>query len=242
MVSRFKGRIDVIRLQRFPETMRVLTILFVLLNFALAHAHQVNGTVQILLKGDKKKQDVSSVIVYLEQADGSAKNAGGNGKREFEMATKNKQFQPRSLAVPVGAVVSFPNMDPIYHNLFSVSSPNQFDLGLYKGGESKKRSFDSPGIVRVFCNVHPQMTATIIVSNTPYFTSADKNGNYSLANIPSGIFLVKAFSEEGQAVEKIEIKDQPLTVPLTIDARNFKKLPHKNKFGKDYSADDNEGY
>ena len=221
--------------------MRVLTIVFLLFPLAFAQAHEISGTVEVLLKGDKKKQDLSAVIVYLDLPD-AGKTLSGGVKRDFEMATKNKQFQPRSMAVPVGAMVNFPNLDPIYHNLFSVSAPNQFDLGLYKGGERKKRAFNAPGIVRVFCNVHPQMTATIIVANTPYFTSADKQGAYSLADVPPGTFSLKAYSEEGQTGQTIEMKDQPLTVPLHIDGRSFKKLSHKNKFGKDYSADENERY
>ncbi len=221
--------------------MRVLTIVIFLLQLALADAHQISGTVEVLLKGEKKKQDLSAVLVYLELAD-AGKTVPGAGSKDFEMATKNKQFQPRLMVVPVGAMVNFPNFDPFYHNLFSVSSPNQFDLGLYRGGESKKRSFSAPGIVRVFCNVHPQMTATIVVSNTPYFTSADKQGNYSLTNVPSGTFYLKAYSEEGQAMQTIVMKDQPLAIPLSIDGKSFKKLPHKNKFGKDYSTDENERY
>jgi len=222
--------------------MRVLLALFVLFIVAAAQAHEVSGTVQVVLKGDKKKQDLSGVVIYLENTGVSSKTAGSFSKREFEMATRNKQFQPRSLAISAGAVVTFPNLDPIYHNIFSVSAPNQFDLGLYKGGENRKKSFGAPGIVRVFCNVHPQMTATIIVSGTPYFTTADKQGNYSLGNIPSGSFLLKAYSEEGQSSQKIDVRDQPLTVALIIDGKSFKKVPHKNKFGKDYSAEDNEGY
>jgi plastocyanin len=201
-------------------------------------AHEVGGTVEVLLKGDKKKSDLSSVIVYLDQIQGDARITPAMLKNKFEMSTKNKQFFPRFLPIPLGAKVDFPNYDPIYHNLFSVSRPNDFDLGLYKGGASKSKTFESPGIVRVFCNVHPQMSATIVVCNTPYYGHADKSGKFSLGLIPWGIFELRAHSEEGQASQKIEVKDIPLNIKLTIDGRSFKKLPHKNKFGKDYSTDE----
>jgi plastocyanin len=222
------------------RTSAVLCCLFFLLSLAAAQAHDVSGTVQIILKGDKPKSDISAVIVYLELPENV--KAAPSSRREYEMATKNKQFSPRAVAVPVGAAVNFPNSDPIYHNIFSVSAPNQFDLGLYKGGESKTKIFEAPGIVRVFCNVHPQMTATIIVANTPYFTTADKQGAFSFGNIPDGNYLLKAYADEGQSSQRIEVKDAVLNVTVKIDARNYKQLPHKNKFGKDYSADENERY
>ena len=218
----------------------ILCSLFLLFIFAVAEAHDVSGTVQIMLKGDKPKSDLSTVIVYLEQPENP--KAAPSSHREYQMATKNKQISPRALAVPVGAVVNFPNSDPIYHNLFSVSAPNQFDLGLYKGGESKTKAFEAPGIVRVFCNVHPQMTATIVVANTLYFTTADKQGAFSFGNVPDGNYLLKAYADEGQSSQKIEVRDTALNVPVKIDARSYKQLPHKNKFGKDYSTDENERY
>ncbi len=220
--------------------MRRLTVVFVLLSALWLEALEVSGTVEIIQKGDKKKTDLSSVLVYLDQIKSDAPPQTGRSETEikkvYEMSMKNKQFAPRSMAVVLGATVRFPNFDPIFHNMFSVSRPNDFDLGLYKGGASKSKIFNSPGIVRVFCNVHPQMTATIVVSDTPFQTHADKAGNFSLENIPSGSFFLRAYAEEGQVSQKIDIKNVPLKMFLTIDAKSFKKIPHKNKFGKDYST------
>jgi plastocyanin len=219
----------------------IATILFLLFT-AQVFAHEVSGTVGVVLKGDKKKTDLSSVIVYLDPLKTDSKISSAALKKQYDMSTKNKAFVPRSLAVPVGATVNFPNYDSIFHNLFSVSAPNQFDLGLYKGGASKSKVFERPGIVKVFCNVHPQMTSTIIVSASPYFTLADKTGNFSLGLIPSGAFVIRAYADEGQSFQQIEVGDTPLKVHLTIDAKNFKKVPHKNKFGKDYSTNEDERY
>jgi plastocyanin len=214
------------------------TTLAVFFLAASLHAHEVLGTVEIILKGEKKKSDLSNVIVYLDQIQSDVKLTQNELNKKFEMSTKNKQFSPRLLAVPVGATVNFPNFDPIFHNLFSVSRPNDFDLGLYKGGASKSKTFETAGIVRVFCNVHPQMTATIVVSNSPFYTTTDTQGNFTLGVIPWGSFNLRAFSEEGQASQRIDVKDKPIRVNMTIDGRSYKKIKHKNKFGKDYAGED----
>ncbi|MCI0607099.1 hypothetical protein L0156_29280 [bacterium] len=217
--------------------MRLFSVFLFLLFTVQTQAHDVSGTVEVLLKGEKKKTDLSSVIIYLDPVSQSIIPEEAL-KKTFTMSTKNKQFAPRALAVPVGAKVQFPNFDSIFHNIFSVSSPNQFDLGLYKGGGSKTQSFQKPGVVKVFCNVHPQMSATIVVSASPYYTIADQAGNFMLGDIPNGSFQLRAFAEEGQTVKKIDVGEKALQVLLTIDGRTFKKLRHKNKFGKDYSSTD----
>ena len=215
----------------------IATILFFFAIVSPVWAHEVLGTVEIVLKGEKKKSDLSNVIVYLDQIESDANIGANELKKKFDMATKSKQFTPRALTVPVGAMVNFPNFDPIFHNIFSVSRPNDFDLGLYKGGASKSKTFDSPGIVRVFCNVHPQMTATIVVTNSGFYTTADKKGNFHLGIIPWGSFTVRAYSEEGQTSQRIDVKDQAIHLKLSIDGRAFKKIKHKNKFGKDYAGE-----
>jgi plastocyanin len=221
--------------------MRGYAFLFVFLFSIQLFAHDVSGTVQVILKGDQKKTDLSSVIVYLDSTSES-KIPSELVNKNFTMATRNKQITPRVLAVPLGASVQFPNFDSIFHNLFSVSAPNQFDLGIYKSGDSKAQIFRNPGIVKIFCNVHPQMSATIVVNTTPYSTIADAKGNFDLGQIPNGTYDVKAYTEEGQTSERITVGDMPQKVHLSIDARNFKKLRHKNKFGKDYSTNEDERY
>jgi plastocyanin len=221
---------------------RLAILVFVSLFAASALAHELSGTVEVTLKGDKKKEDLSSVVVYLDQIKDDPAVPASQLKKEFLMETRNKQLTPRVLAVPVGSTVSFPNFDPIFHNLFSVSRPNDFDLGLYKGGTSKSKTFTVPGVIRVYCNVHPQMTATIIVANSGFYTVAGKSGSYSLGQVPPGSFMLRAYSEEGQTEQKIDMGNSSLNVKLTIDAKNFKKIKHKNKFGKDYPTDENERY
>ena len=98
------------------------------------------------------------VVVWLEPANGAP--AGRIPPHRYVMEQKDKHFKPHVLAIPVGAAVDFPNHDPIFHNVFSLSGPQPFDLGLYRAGESRPRTFTTPGTYRVFCNIHPQMTAS----------------------------------------------------------------------------------
>ena len=104
---------------------------------------------------------------------------------------KNKTFQPRVLAVPVGSTVEFPNNDGIYHNVFSLSTPQPFDLGLYRSGESPSRTFTAPGIYRVFCNIHPQMSAVLVVAPTATSPLPHPTGD-TCSILPSGRFRVTA--------------------------------------------------
>jgi plastocyanin len=221
--------------------MRFLSAVLIVIFASITFAHDVSGTLEVILKGEKKKDDLSSAVVYLDELKEAVVSLA-EMKKDFSMTTKNKELNPHAMAIPVGAKIVFPNYDPIFHNLFSVSAPNDFDLGLYKGGASKSHSFTKPGIVRVFCNVHPQMSATIVVANSPYFTNAGKNGSFRLVEIPDGNYMLRAYTEEGQTEQKIQVSTTPLNVKLSIDGRNFKKLKHKNKFGKDYTTDENEKY
>jgi len=221
---------------------RSLTITLLIFLSSIVAANEVTGKVDIVLKGDKEKADLDSTIVYLQPNGGNADIPAAEVKKAYTVRMKNKQFAPQAIVIPVGATVDFPNDDAIYHNIFSVSAPNQFDLGLYKSGASESKTFSSPGEVKLFCNVHPQMTGTILVVQTPYYTLTDKEGNFSFSNVAPGVYDIKAYSEEGQTSQKIDIRQNSLKVILTIDGKNYKKLPHKNKFGKDYNTDENEKY
>ncbi len=120
-------------------------------------------------------------VVYAEPIDSPAPRA----PKRLTLTQKNKTFQPRVLAVPVGSTVEFPNNDGLYHNVFSLSSPQPFDLGLYRSGESPSRTFTAPGIYRVFCNIHPQMSAVLVVAPTAYVAAAASDGRYML-DLPTG--------------------------------------------------------
>ncbi|HEX9161184.1 MAG TPA: hypothetical protein VF980_05695 [Thermoanaerobaculia bacterium] len=154
------------------------------------------------------------------------------------MTTRNKTLIPHVLAVPVGSTVTFPNQDPISHNLFSLSSANAFDLGLYRKGAGKSEKFNTPGIVNVYCNVHPNMSAVIHVMATPYYTFADQEGHYTF-DVPPGRYRLIAWNEQGGEVESdLDVAAGGVSGPvaLTLDSRNFRLSQHMDKVGKPYKA------
>ena len=155
----------------------------------------------------------------------------------FTLDTTGKTLVPHVLAIPVGSTVNFPNHDPISHNLFSLSQNNSFDLGIYRRDAGKSHTFTNPGLVNVYCNVHPNMSAVIQVMASPYYTFADANGSFTL-DLPPDRYRLIAWNEQGGTTE------MTLNVPaggtkkadVTIDSRSFHVPPHTNKQGKPYQA------
>jgi plastocyanin len=172
-------------------------------------------------------------VVYAEPIDSTVSRQGGR----FTLRQKNKTFTPRLLGVPAGSSVDFPNDDSIFHNVFSLSGPQPFDLGLYRSGESQSRMFAQSGTYRVFCNIHPNMSALILVVPTPYVTVAAADGRFVL-DLPPGRYRLTAVSERAAAVS-IEVTAQAGATQapaLTLDESAWLAVQHKNKFGKDYPA------
>ncbi|MBI4164152.1 MAG: hypothetical protein HY508_00280, partial [Acidobacteria bacterium] len=153
----------------------------------------------------------------------------------FKLAQQNKSFHPRILAIPVGSTVDFPKLDPIFHNVFSLTRPASFDLGLYRAGGSKSRVFAEPAIYRVFCNIHPQMTAVILVVPTPYITQREGPGTFQL-DLPAGRYRITAWSERAQAASmEVTVAEGAASAPeLALDESKYVELAHKNKFGQNY--------
>jgi plastocyanin len=172
-----------------------------------------------------------TTIVYAESLGGQTPTRPGR----FKLVQKNKTFNPRVLAVPVGSTVDFPNQDPIFHNAFSLSRPGPFDLGLYQAGTSKSRTFSEPATYRVFCNIHPQMTAVILVLPTSFIAEVTPSGSYRL-DLPPGRYRVTAWSERSQlASAEITVSSSAVTAPeLALDESKFVEAQHKNKYGQDY--------
>lgn len=153
---------------------------------------------------------------------------------EFVMATEGKRFSPRVLMVPVGATVRFPNNDPILHNVFSSSTRNRFDVGLYGPGEGKTHRFESPGLVRVFCNVHQSMIGHILVLDTPYRAIAGPDGSFELTNTPEVPGTLYVWHERARrpSMQKITPPAADLGIDLELTARQVPN--HKNKHGRSY--------
>lgn len=132
-------------------------------------------------------------IVYLESALAGAFEVRPAGRAR--MTQRNETFVPHALAIRAGTTVDFPNEDRTYHNVFSLSKTQRFDLGRYAAGQSKPIRFDRPGIVRVFCDIHSHMSAFILVFSHRFFDMTDPEGRYEIARIPAGSYTIMAWND-----------------------------------------------
>lgn len=204
---------------------------------ATAAVSDLRGTVLLLAKGgkvvDRSADSRSAVVLYRPKA--APKSVASN--QTFKMVTRQKEFVPRVLAVPVGSTVQFPNDDPILHNVFSLSGANHFDMGLYRRGTGKSYTFRTPGLVRVFCNIHQSMVAYIVVADTPYIARPDQNGGFTLVGLPEGPGTLEVWHEQAEPLS------QPLDLPARqpvqarLEVTRPRVPPHLNKLGQSYSRD-----
>ena len=215
-------------------TARAALILPILALPARLQAGTVTGKVELVDKGGRKATDLSDVVVYVDGARVKPRPATAT------MIMKGKSFNPHVVVVPVGGTVQFPNEDPIFHNAFSVSGDNRFDMELYKRPKVGSFTFQHPGVVKVYCNIHPQMSAVVLVRDNPLFTKAAVDGTFTIENVPAGKYVVKAWHERGgEAGSEVAVTDTGTAqARFTLDGSTYKSVPHKNKFGKDYSTDE----
>lgn len=185
----------------------------------------------------KKRGDYSGVVISLTPVDRTFTPVSA---RHSRMLQKDKTFTPHVLPILAGSVVDFPNADPIFHSAFSSYSGQIFDVGLYPPGENRAVRFIRPGIVRVFCNIHPAMSAVIVVLTTPYFATTQKDGSFRIA-APAGEYDLKVFHERAtdatlhSLAQRITVEKPALELnAMVISESGYVAGPHKNKYGKDY--------
>jgi plastocyanin len=142
-------------------------------------------------------------VVYMEDAPKTPAVVPGH----VVLDQRDERFVPHVLAITTGTIVDFPNSDRIFHNVFSLSKTRPFDLGRYAAGRSKAVTFERPGIVRVFCDIHSHMNAFILVFNHPFFALTDMDGRYRLDNVPPGTYNLVAWNEG------VSSGPQPVVVP-----------------------------
>jgi plastocyanin len=219
---------------------RVARILPVLVVSAGAlRAGTVSGKVSLLDNG-RPRSDASNVVVWIEGVHRPAKapdpGPASASDQTLSMKSIHKRFTPKIVVVETGHSVSFPNDDSIFHNVFSVSGENHFDLGLYRRGRSKDKKFETPGLVRVYCNIHPQMVGFVRVVDSSFSTVTDSDGRFTLENVPDGERTLKAWCEEGgETSANVQVSPQKTALAsLSLDLSAFKPQPHKNKYGQDY--------
>jgi plastocyanin len=153
------------------------------------------------------------------------------------IAQKGRKFVPDLVAVTVGQSVSFPNSDPFLHNVFSQSAARKFDLGSFKKGETKEKGFPTAGVIDVYCNIHPEMAATILVLPNMRHTRAAADGSFAIDGVPAGRWTVFAYARRATkpvsaAVTVAEKQDVTVNLALVRGA----EPPHVNKYGEKYKT------
>lgn len=159
------------------------------------------------------ESELRHVVVYVKDASRTPVPP-----MRAEIRQRNENFVPRVVAVTVGSTVDFPNDDPIYHNVFSLSRTKTFDLGRFPKGKSRGERFDKPGVVKVFCQIHSHMSATVMVFDHPWFAMPDEQGNFDLSGVPSGMHQITAWHERlGDTTLPLRVEPgRPATIDFVL--------------------------
>jgi plastocyanin len=179
-----------------------------------------------------KSGSLKDAYVYVDMVKGAP--ARGHS---LEIRQKDKQFSPQVAVVQRGTTVVFPNMDAVFHNVFSPSGKNAFDLGSYRSGDTPRSVvLTTPGVVEVYCNIHARMNATVLVVPSPLYTKVSSDGTFRLENVPSGARKLVAWSPGAKPVqERVEIgSGSPAQVAFTLEYEGAKA--HTNKLGQPYGS------
>lgn len=159
-------------------------------------------------KTHRDTHPLDNVVLYLESTPSLRQAArAASSVRAPELRQSGERFVPHVLAVRTGTTVQFPNDDPLFHNVFSLSRVKTFDLGRYPKGASRPVTFDAAGVVPVFCHIHADMSAYIVVLDHPFFVTPDSAGHFSLDGVPPGDYQLVAWHE----------RIRPFTVPVHVD-------------------------
>jgi plastocyanin len=189
----------------------------------------LHGRVRILMP-DGTSQIAQDAVVWLSGA--APPQASGHPK----MASEGKRFLPHVVAIQAGETVDFPNVDRIFHNAFSVSPGNQFDLGLYRKGASKSHTFTTPGVVHVYCNIHQDMAGYVLVLPSARAVVTGADGGFRFTDVKPGRQNMKVWHPMTGEID-VAIDLQPGAArqwDVELDATRFRRVAHKNKYGKDY--------
>jgi plastocyanin len=210
-----------------------------LLLAAVPACAQVSGSVALESRGKPLRAEAASEVVLYFRPE---RPVPVQPLADVEMRTQRKQFLPGALPVTVGTTVTFPNVDPILHNVFSPGPRAAFDLGLFGRGEARTHTFDAPGLVRVYCNVHHDMVGHVLVLDTPWFGRPDAQGRFRL-EVPAGVRgELFAWHERAPLWRSRLESGVAAGVEVRMQLDRPKVPRHMNKFGKPYGSGRDRGY
>lgn len=164
--------------------------------------------------GSAETQAIPAVVYLLGSIPGAAP-----GPASAEMVQRDTAFAPAAVMVGMGASVDFPNDDPFFHNVFSYSSTQRFDLGRYPQGESKAVTFDDVGVVDVYCEVHDRMRGAIIVTENPFHAVVAEDGSFRIDGVPAGEYTVAFWSADHDAAEETVTVTAGGTTTVEVELR-----------------------
>jgi plastocyanin len=228
---------------RLVRAASVLVALLAAVGALWAQDLTVKGRVSLLgaLSG-KPAANNSQAVVWLNPVEDSpvswkSRNPAGH----FRLVQKNKRFTPHILVVPVGAVVEFPNDDPFFHNVFSLFDGKRFDLGLYEAGTTKTVTFNAPGVSYIFCNIHPEMSAVVVATRSPYYAISNTAGDFAIPDVLAGRYQLNVWHERCLP-EALKALTREVVVSGADSTLGEIRLPesgdllanHKNKYGQRY--------
>lgn len=209
-----------------------------------AQVASVKGRVVISERPGDQTDDLQNVVIFLEPFGASSRAGQATpAPTNTVIALNSRQFSPRVRVVMEGSKVEFPNQDPFSHNVFSKMNGG-FDTGTFGRGKVRDQTFREPGVYALYCNVHPRMTAFVITLTTPHHTQAGLDGRFVLDSVPPGRYKLHAWHDRTSEV----VRD--ITVPASgaanlrvdLDARGYKYVQHKNKFGQVYTSASGDRY
>ena len=238
--------------QQSARFVAVFTALALAANLVQASA-QPGGAARSKLSGHVVLPSVAksrspSIVVWLTPI-GKPPSVQQPPPGHFKLIQKNRTFTPHLLIVPVGSVVSFPNEDPFFHNVFSLFNGKRFDLGLYEAGSSREVTFSREGVSYIFCNIHPEMSAVVIALSTPLYDVADAAGSFINRAVPPGDYELHVWIEGtpqpdlNHLTRRIAIADgQSSSVTIDASSAYHPVRNHLNMFGKPYPPDNRSAY
>jgi plastocyanin len=194
----------------------------------------VSGHVKLMNAEGSGTRDPSNVVVLLENVPNADPKRLGV-QRNARITQKDRRFLPDVAVVTAGGAVEFPNEDFIDHNVFSLSRPRLFDLGLYRNPETKSVTFNRPGVVDVYCNIHPDMAAKVKVMDTVHYAQPKKDGSFVLAGVPPGTYPIVAWQAHGEEYRGQVTVETGKTAKVELSLRaGTRSNVHTNKEGKPY--------
>lgn len=186
--------------------MRVVAPLLaaLLLLSGVAHSGVLRGT--IVLPKRENGASVLDAVVYIDSLTPPLQTKWGRRSGRVSVVQRERRFTPRVTAVPVGTTVAFLNRDDVYHNVFSVSPAKRFDLGKYPPKAKNQVTFSRPGVVNLFCDIHPGMAAYVLVVPHRLFVRPKADGSFELPALPHGVYrLVAWHPSSGRVVRRVEV-------------------------------------